>query len=87
VRKRVYLETTIVSYLAAQPSRDLVVAANQELTREWWERRRCDFDLYVSQLVLDEAAGGDPAAAERRLGLLQNLPQVPVAEEAASLRR
>jgi len=85
VTKRVYLETTIVSYLAAQPSRDLVVAANQELTREWWERRRGDFDIYVSQLVLDEAGEGDPVAAERRLSLLQDLPQVPVTEEATVL--
>jgi hypothetical protein len=45
----VYLETTIVSYLTARPSRDLIIAAHQELTREWWENKRTDFDLYVAQ--------------------------------------
>lgn len=50
-----YLETTIISYLAAWPSRDLITAAHQILTREWWERRRMDYDLYVSPAVLEEA--------------------------------
>jgi hypothetical protein len=59
---RVYLETTIISYLAARSSRDVVVAAHQQLTREWWERRS-RFDLYVSQAVVDEAANGDPGVA------------------------
>jgi hypothetical protein len=48
VKQRVYIETTIVSYLTARPSRDLILAAHQEVTRQWWERRRADFELYVS---------------------------------------
>src|SRR5262245_10170591 len=59
---KVYLETTIVSYLTARPSRDLVRAAHQEVTSEWWSARAA-FELYVSQIVLDEAAAGDPDAA------------------------
>ena len=55
----VYLETTIISYLAARPSRDLILAAHQEVTRQWWERRRQGSDLHVSQFVLNEAAGGE----------------------------
>jgi len=62
VKQRVYLETTIVSYLTARPSRDLILAAHQEVTRQWWEQRRADFEIYVSQLVLDEAGRGDPEA-------------------------
>ena len=62
MKQRVYLETTIVSYLTARPSRDLILAAHQEVTRQWWEQRRADFEIYVSQLVLDEAGRGDPEA-------------------------
>ena len=69
----VYLETTIVSYLAARTSRNIVVAAHQQLTRTWWERRT-RFDLFVSQAVVDEAADGDRTVAKRRLALLDNIP-------------
>jgi hypothetical protein len=63
---KVYLETTIASYLTARTSRDLIVAAHQELTFEWWDRHRHSFDLFVSGLVLEEAASGDPEMAARR---------------------
>ena len=69
----VYLETTIVSYLAARTIRNLIVAAHQQLTRTWWGRRT-RFDLFVSQAVVDEAADGDPNVAKRRLALLENIP-------------
>ena len=61
--KRVYIETTIVSYLAAKPSRDLILAAHQEVTREWWERCRVLYDLCTSQFVVDEAGEGNAEAA------------------------
>lgn len=51
----VYVETTIISYLAARPSRDLIMAARQQLTHEWWDRRRPAFYVYVSELVIAEA--------------------------------
>lgn len=60
----------MVSYLAARPSRDLRVAAHQQATSEWWTRRRDDFDLFASQLVVEEASAGDAEAALRRLGYL-----------------
>ena len=47
--EKVYLETTFVSYLAARPSRDLIVAAHQQVTNEWWSQRRSDFECYISQ--------------------------------------
>ncbi len=64
---RVYLETTVISYLTARPSRNLRVVAHQEITADWWARRRISFDLYISRLVLDEAAAGDPKTAAQRL--------------------
>jgi hypothetical protein len=67
---RVYVETTVVSYLASRPSRDLRLAAHQQLTLEWWDRRRASFELFVSQLVVEEAGAGDSAAAARPERLL-----------------
>jgi predicted nucleic acid-binding protein len=81
VNQRVYLETTIVSYLTARPSRDLILAAHQEVTRQWWEGQREQFRLYVSQFVLDEAGDGDPAAAAVRLELLKGFTLLPLTDE------
>jgi hypothetical protein len=87
MRAKVYLETTIASYLTARPSRDLVVAAHQELTLEWWNRNRGRFDLFVSDLVLQEARRGDPEAAARRIAELSGIPILEVNEEARELAR
>ena len=88
MKPRVYLETTIPSYLTAWLSSDLVMAGHQQTTREWWETRRDDFELFVSQFVIDEAGAGDPDAARRRLEMLVNVPLLdpgvnvhPLAEE------
>ena len=81
----VYLETTVVSYLAARPSRDLLVAANQQVTQEWWTNRRSAFDLFISQLVLQEVAGGDQAEAARRVNLIAGLASLDVTAGAVGL--
>ena len=71
MKPKLYLETTVVSYLTARSTRDIVMTARQQLTQEWWDRRRGDFDIRVFQLVLAEAARGDTAAAKRRLAALR----------------
>lgn len=81
------METSVISYLAALPSRDLIAAARQQLTREWWDRRRPGFALFVSQLVVDEAVGGDPDAARRREALLADIPMLDVSQDAVGLAR
>jgi predicted nucleic acid-binding protein len=68
----VYLETSILGYLTARPSRDLVVAANTEITREWWDTRRSDFQIYSSQAVVKETSQGDSAIASQRLEIVRN---------------
>jgi hypothetical protein len=83
----VYIETTIISYLTARPSKDLVQRAHQQLTRTWWRTRRSEFELYVSPLVLQEAAAGDPARARRRLALLGPLPVLGPTADAIDLSR
>jgi hypothetical protein len=70
---RVYIETTFVSYLTARPSRDVVFAGHQQITREWWDTRRAHFEICASQLVVDEAAAGDPEAAQERLEVLKDV--------------
>src|SRR5438093_203535 len=74
----VYIESTVVSYLVSEPSRDLIIAGHQQITREWWKQRRPVFDCVVSQFVLDEAAGGDARQAEKRLAILRGLRLVPI---------
>lgn len=69
----VYIETSILGYLTARPSRDLIVAANIELTREWWDRRRHHFSLFTSQAVVRETSQGDGKIASQRLDLVRNL--------------
>ncbi|MBK7422305.1 MAG: type II toxin-antitoxin system VapC family toxin [Propionivibrio sp.] len=81
----VYVETSIVSYLTARPSRDLVTAARQTWTREWWDIAPSQWRLRISDLVLEEAARGDPSAALLRLDALQNLEVVEINTEARSL--
>ena len=81
----VYLETTVISYLTGRPSRNLRVVAHQEITIDWWTRRRMRFELYVSRLVIDEAAAGDVEAATRRLVTLNNIPRLELTESASIL--
>ena len=70
MKPTVYIETTIPSLLTAWPNRDVEIAGQQLATREWWEKRRSAFDLYVSQEVLKEAGRGDADAARDRLAVL-----------------
>src|SRR5436305_11842976 len=84
MKPTVYIETTIPSYLTAWPSRDLVRAAHQQITREWWARRG-GFELYASRLVVQECQAGDPQAAADRLAALVGVPLLEQTPEAASL--
>jgi hypothetical protein len=79
-----YVETTIVSYLAALPSRDIVLAAHQQLTKDWWGTR-VRFELFVCQAVVDEAGRGDAAVAARRIALVAGIPQLALGSEVDEL--
>ncbi|HET9225429.1 MAG TPA: type II toxin-antitoxin system VapC family toxin [Thermoanaerobaculia bacterium] len=86
MKPRLYVETSVVSYLTALPSRDLVLAAHQKVTRDWWGTRT-QFDLYVSQFVIDEASAGDESAAAARLAALREAILLDTTPEAVSLAR
>lgn len=85
--ERVYIETTVVSYLTARPSRDVVIAGHQQVTHEWWDTRRSDYELCVSQLVIDEAAAGDAEAARERVAVLQPMLVLETTSEALELAK
>jgi hypothetical protein len=74
----VYLETSVIGYLASRRSSDLVIAANQLLTLEWWDDHRMKFELFASQATVDECAAGDPIAAKERMRFLDGLPILAV---------
>jgi predicted nucleic acid-binding protein len=84
MKSKVYLETTIISYLTALPSRDIVHPAHQQITRDWWAQRD-QFDLFVSQAVLEEATRGNADAASRRLTALEGVPVLAVGSEVSDL--
>jgi len=77
----VYIETSIPSYLTAKASRDLILVAHQELTKEWWEARN-HFELFVSEVVLNEISLGDPEAAKRRIDRIAGIPLLELTEES-----
>ncbi|MGK7876169.1 MAG: type II toxin-antitoxin system VapC family toxin [Xenococcaceae cyanobacterium] len=81
----VYIETSIIGYLTARSSNNLILMASVEVTREWWDIRRTQFTLYISQVVLDEVGRGDAEIASRRLELLRDFPLLEVSEAVQSL--
>jgi hypothetical protein len=85
MKPKVYVETTVVSYLTAWPSRDLIIAAHQQLTREWWQTRRGEFELFVSEAVVHEASAGDKDAAAERLASVAGIPLLEQSGAATSL--
>ncbi len=87
MKPKVYIETSIVSYLTARPTNELLAAAWQNATSEWWEGRKCDFDLVTSSLVREEAARGHPEAAERRLNALRDIPNLEMHDDVTRLTK
>ena len=82
---RIYIESTIPSYVVARPARDLLQAARQQLTRDWWEFKRNKHELFTSQVVLDEIAGGEPAMAQQRLAVMAGIALLSSIDEVETL--
>jgi len=85
MKLKVYIETSIPSYLTARISNDLRVMAHQSITLEWWESRRFQYDLFISEFVVAESSLGDPAAATRRLSILENITALEITESVRQL--
>ena len=84
---KVYIESTIISYLTSWRSPQLVMAGNQESTRSWWDEQRHKFELFVSEVVIDEASAGDRAASHRRLEAIKDIPVLLVDDSARQLAK
>lgn len=84
-KPKVYVDTTVVSYLTARPSRDIVTLAHQQITQEWWLSAASRFDLVASDLVFEEAGRGDPSAARARLAALEGLEVIDATTESEAL--
>lgn len=82
---RVYIETTIPSYLTSWPSPQVVHAGHQISTHEWWDNHRGRYELYTSLVTQQEAASGDPAAAQRRLAALAGIPLLVITPECEAI--
>jgi hypothetical protein len=82
---RVYIESTIPSYVVARPARDLLQAARQQITCDWWEAQRERHELFTSQVVLDEIAEGEPLMAKRRLDLMSEIAVLDLSVQAELL--
>ncbi|MBO1350563.1 MAG: type II toxin-antitoxin system VapC family toxin [Hormoscilla sp. GUM202] len=81
----IYIETSILGYLTARATNNLILAANMKVTQDWWDSRRSSFALYTSEIVWDEAAKGDREIAAQRLSLLQPLMILDMTESAITL--
>ena len=83
MKPSIYIENSVVSYLTSDPSTNIITAARQALTREWWNNKRFDYDLYISEFVISEAAAGDPHVARLRLNALSGIREIELNELAA----
>jgi predicted nucleic acid-binding protein len=81
----VYIESSVISYLTARPSRDVVVASRQTITSEWWTDHMVRYEVYISALVIEEISAGNPIAAAARLQAVANIPSVTIDPDAELL--
>lgn len=87
MKPSIYLETTVVSYYCSRPSRDIVISARQQLTQLWWDNKIQEFDIFVSDLVHEEAGKGDKDAAAKRLAAISGFSFLEIDEEASRIAK
>ncbi len=85
IMKTVYVESSVIGYLTARPGRDIVVSARQAITTEWWEDCRDSFEIFISELVIEEVGSGDSIAAQKRLAITEKLPILEATRNAKEL--
>lgn len=84
---RIYIESTIPSYVVARPARDLLQAARQQLAKDWWDLKRAKHELFTSQVVLDEITSGEAAMAQQRLDVMAQIKLLDLTDEANALTK
>ena len=85
MKERLYLETSVISYYTARPSRDLILLAHQEIARQFWEKALNDFEVFISQAVIDEISKGDREVSERRMALIKGFSYLAINENVEKL--
>ena len=85
MKAKVYIETSVISYLTARPSNDIRAMANQNITIEWWETQRSNYDVFISEFVIAEASLGHPDAISRRLEAIADIMELQATEEVRTL--
>lgn len=85
MKPTVYIESSVISYLAARPNRDVIIAGRQALTHDWWENHRHRFALRISILVEKEICRGDPLAAQLRIDKIAEIPSLLISDEAIKI--
>ena len=84
-KETVYLETSVVSYYTGKKSRDIVVLAHQQITRDWWDAFCNHYEFYISEIVREEVSRGDPSASSLRLEFIRNIPHLKITEEIENI--
>ncbi len=87
MKETVYVESSVISYLNGRPSRDIIITALQELTRIWWEEKRHDFELFISESVIREISAGSANDASKRIESIRGCAILVVDEEAVQLAK
>jgi hypothetical protein len=85
MKPTLYLETTIIGYLASRPSDMLITAANQQMTRQFWDDHRNEYEVFISHYVIAECAAGDAEAAAERMAFLQSVQSLSVTDDVRQL--
>lgn len=85
MKKAVYIESSVISYLTARPSNDLIKSARQAITEEWWQKEKANYDIFVSALVEEEISHGNNEAAEKRLKITKYIPNLSISEQAENI--
>jgi len=85
MKERVYVESSVISYLASKPANDLIIKARQKITHDWWKNNRTNYELCVSSLVEEEISSGDTEAAKTRISVIANLPHLFVSDTAINI--
>jgi hypothetical protein len=83
----VYIESSVISYFTARPSRDVVVSARQAITENWWRNQKSKYEVFISGLVIQEISEGDGEAAQKRLEVIEGTPLLAMPEEALELAK
>jgi len=85
MKESIYLETTVISYYTSKPSRDIIALAHQEITRQWWPIAIRRYEIFISEVVIEEASFGDPEAAKRKLEKLKNFPHLELNDKVEEI--